>query len=335
MLSTAHTEEIALVPTPGQEDRRRELLGDIERLRASRASKRSTSCPRSRLRFVAAIRFPATSTRGILISATHSPTRSSDSATAGPTVHPMSLRTPAASRRAPKATADDVGTLFEALRTTAEVDVLVGTIAPDPISFHESVVVPAFNLGLRDLKRRIVDLQAVALEGLRSTGWSPEARAVMTELAPSLDQAIQRASVGGVDAARVLGGVEVHEPVGSDRARKLISMMSQQLTSELRAAGAGETGPEETAVKMSRVFRTWRTDEIERWVRHRRCGLSRRVAPVPLPTVATTQFGGFLKDRRAECPAASGAAWNPSGPPPDGTRLPPAHLGCTCTIAPV
>ena len=39
-------------------------------------------------------------------------------------------RTPAASRRAPKATADDVGTLFEALRTTAEVDVLVGTIAP-------------------------------------------------------------------------------------------------------------------------------------------------------------------------------------------------------------
>ena len=158
---------------------------------------------------------------------------------------------------------------------------------------------PAFNLGLRDLKRRIVDLQAVALEGLRSTGWSPETRAVMTELAPSLDQAIQRASVGGVDAARALGGVEVHEPVGSDRARKLISMMSQQLTSELRSAGAGETGPEETAAKMSKVFRTWRTDEIERWVRAIVDAAYHDEFLSALADGGYDAVRGFLKDRRA------------------------------------
>ncbi len=336
MLSTAHTdEEIALTPTPGQEDRRRELLGDIERLKATRGIEAISVLPAE----PTAVRRSDSSSNDfdqrhpdLSDSMADEVERLGDGRSRRA---PETASRPAASRKAPKAAADDVGTLFEALRTTSEVDVLVDSEPPDPISFHERVIVPAFNMGLRDLKRRLVDLQAVALEGLRSTGWTPEVRAVMAELAPSLDQAIQRASMGGVDAARALGGVEVHDPVGSDRARKLISMMSQQLTSELRTAGAGEAGPEETAAKLSKVFRTWRIDEIERWVR------AIVDAAYHDELLSALADGGYDAVRGvsegspcAECPAANGAVWNPSGPPPDGTRLPPAHLGCTCTIAP-
>jgi len=56
-------------------------------------------------------------------------------------------------------------------------------------------------------------------------------------------------------------------PLLDERARRLMAMMSQELTSQLRTAAGGEGGVEGTAARMSKVFREWRTDECERWVR--------------------------------------------------------------------
>jgi hypothetical protein len=115
-----------------------------------------------------------------------------------------------------------------------------------------------------------------------------------------------------------------------------MAMMSQELTSQLRTATGGEGGIEETAARMSKVFREWRTDDCERWVR------AIVDAAYHDELLAALADGGYSAVRGvsegtpcAECPAATGAVWDPAGEPPEGTRLPPAHLGCVCTIAPV
>ncbi|MBI5157535.1 MAG: hypothetical protein HZA58_05905, partial [Acidimicrobiia bacterium] len=354
ILETAQEEGIEVHPTPDQEMRRRELLDDIERLRALRGIEEVSVLtaepvmgrPRDdRIRREDAGFRDFEPGLGEL----------SDSLAAeveqlgGKRGSAVSTAPPkAASRRHPRSDADDVGTLFEALRTTSEVEVVVGTEdraerpgrtdrpTVDPLVVHERAVVPAHNLGLRDLKRRIVDLQAEALEALRTTGWTPEPRALLAALAPSLDQAVQRASAGGVAAARTLAGIEVGGPIGSDRARRLMSMMAQELASQLRSAAGAEGSTEEIAARMSKVFRAWRTDDIERWV-------SAIVdAAYHDELLAALADGGYPEVRGvsdgppcAECPARTGAAWDPAGEPPDGARVPPAHLGCTCTIAPV
>ncbi len=336
MLSAAHNDEAALDPSSDQDARRRELLADIERLRVSRGIEEVAVLP--------AEPTPVRSTRDDSFFRDFDPGVGDFSESVAAEVEQMGGRPRTATVAPPAPTpnrrgavrndADDVGTLFEALRTTSEVEV-VERMAPDPITFHARVVIPALNIGVHDLKRRIVDLQAAALEALRTTGWSPDARAILAEITPSLDQAVQRASNGGVDGARALAGVEVKAPIGSDRARRLMAMMSQELTSQLRSAVGGDGGVEGAANRLGKVFRSWRTDECQRWVR------AIVDAAYHDELLAALAGGGYSMVRGvsegnscADCPANGGAMWDPAGDPPEGTRLPPAHLGCVCTITP-
>ena len=87
---------------------------------------------------------------------------------------------------------------------------------------------------------------------------------------------------------------------------------------------------------MSRVFRAWRTDEAERRLRaiayrayHE--GVIAALAALELPAVTAITEGR----RCPECPAATGAVWDPAGDLPDGVILPPAHPECATTIVPV
>ncbi|HEX5631334.1 MAG TPA: hypothetical protein VFY15_06725, partial [Acidimicrobiia bacterium] len=116
---------------------------------------------------------------------------------------------------------------------------------------------------------------------------------------------------------------------------RLMAMMSQELTSQLRTAVGGEGGADASATRLGKVFRSWRTDECERWVR------AIVDASYHDELLAALVEGGYRAVRGVteghpctDCPAATGAVWDPSGDPPDGTRVPPAHLGCVCTLAP-
>ena len=100
-------------------------------------------------------------------------------------------------------------------------------------------------------------------------------------------------------------------------------------------AEADGTGPVEASSTLSRVFRAWRSDEAERWVR------TVTYAAYHDSLLAGFSFGGVesvegLAHGRLcdECPAAKGEAWDPAGDPPPGTAPPPAHLDCTCTVVP-
>ena len=86
---------------------------------------------------------------------------------------------------------------------------------------------------------------------------------------------------------------------------------------------------------MARVFRAWRSDEAERWVRAvayaaYHDSLLAGLAVSGVSAVAPVAAGLLC----AECPAGRGEGWDPAGRPPAGTRRPPARPDCVCTVAP-
>lgn len=329
MLSTASEDTHELLPTPTQDERRRELLAEIERIRAARSIDQVS---------VLAVQQPLLRREGVHFGEldTQAPELSDAIAAEVQSLAdaPPPPVEPARRRPAPSQPfADDVGTLFEALRTTSEVDVLEPD-PTDPMALRDRLVLPAHNLGLRELKRRIVDLQNVALDGLRSGGWSADAAGIAADVNPALEPAVQKAAAAGLEAARILAGVRSTKPVGSPRVKRLIATMASDLASQLRTASAGEGGREEVAATVGRVFRAWRTDEAERWMR---ALVDAAYHDELLGALAGSGFevrGVASGAVCAECPAASGIVWDPSGAPPEGLRVPPAHLGCVCTIAP-
>ena len=94
-------------------------------------------------------------------------------------------------------------------------------------------------------------------------------------------------------------------------------------------------GPLEVAAAVSRVFRAWRADEAEHWVRtvayaayhdSLLAGLAVSGVKQVVPVAA-----GLLC---AECPAFRGVGWDPAGEPPAGVARPPANSRCVCTVVP-
>lgn len=241
-------------------------------------------------------------------------------------------------------TDDDVGTLFEALRTTGEVERVeaddeedAGEPLPtDPFELRDQLLLQIVNGGVREAKRRIVDLQNVALDGLRGPGWAPQAPRIMRELRGVVEPMIHKAASAGATAAGPLAGVTGAMSEPGDRAAGLVGDMAAALAGQLAAVLEDGGGPEMEAAAVSRVFRDWRTDVAERWVR------TVAIAAYHDSLLAALSDGGV--DRVVgvatgsacdECPGRDGATWVPGGAPPDGTRVPPAWLDCSCSFTPV
>ena len=85
----------------------------------------------------------------------------------------------------------------------------------------------------------------------------------------------------------------------------------------------------------ARVFRSWRNDVAQRWVHSITYAGYHDSLLAGLVTAGVTEVVGVRHGHVCgECPAASSATWDPAGPPPEGTKIPPAHLDCTCTVTP-
>jgi hypothetical protein len=112
----------------------------------------------------------------------------------------------------------------------------------------------------------------------------------------------------------------------------LAAAVQAAVEAELEAtAGAG---PRERAAAVSRVFRAWRGEEAERWVRLAartafHDSLLAGLASLGVSRVAAVPYGGTC-DR---CPVGAGS-WDPGGEPPEGRAVPPAGLDCHCAVAP-
>jgi cell division septum initiation protein DivIVA len=211
------------------------------------------------------------------------------------------------------------------------------TPRPDPLDLRERLLLPVQNRALRRVKEGIVELQNVALDSLRVTGSWEGLSAAEATLEAALDPVTEEGAEAGAAAAGAFTGGEGTAPVITARSGTLVRAMASDLAGQVKAAVAGGSGagPLEVAAAVARVFRAWRSDEAERWVRAvayaaYHDSLLAGLAVSGVGSVAPVAAGLLC----AECPAGRGEAWDPAGHPPAGTRRPPARPDCICTVAP-
>lgn len=228
---------------------------------------------------------------------------------------------------------DDVGTLFEALRTTAEHDP-AGGLPQDPVALRDRLVLPVHNEGLRDVKRRIVDLQESAIEALQQGSYSPDQARIASQLSSVLEPAIQKAGTAGANAAEVIAGVHRARSRPGGRASALVAEMAADLARQLQTAARSEGGPSEITSTVSRVFRAWRGDEAERWVRTVAFAAYHDSFLAAVADGGWAEVEGRPSGRPCErCAGGDRLRWSPASAPPEGYAVPPANLDCVCTVS--
>ena len=209
----------------------------------------------------------------------------------------------------------------------------------DAFALRERLLLPVQNRALRTVKRHLVEAQNRALEDLRLTdGGEPDAAIVSDEVVEAHRSLAQESHVAGFTAAAEMtgttqtpqpGNVEAGDPsIGF--AAALIEA-AQASVARSREVGAGHR---ETGASLSRVFRSWRTDDAERRVRYASRvayheGVTAALGDLGIADVVVSPSGHPC----ADCPATKGP-WAISAGPPSGTKMPPARVECACTIVP-
>jgi cell division septum initiation protein DivIVA len=343
MLDRTQTAEGPVIPTAGERQRRREIMAEIERLRSERTIEEVSVLPAEPApgpddapELMFGDLDPQATDLSDALAAEVEELRSGGGGGRGskrPREEPAEPESAPVEEPPP---ADDVGTLFEALRTTAEHEP-VEAMPGDPVELRDRLVLPLYNQGLRDVKRRIVDLQNVVLDSLREQRPSaPEIEAIAAQLAPAVEPMIQKAAAAGARASGVLTGASGAPVTVSDRPHALVRGMAGDLAAELRGALGSGGGPAEAVSVVSRVFRAWRGDAAERWVRSIAFAGYHDSLLAALAATGSERVAGIPSGR--PCPKCVGpgrVAWSPGAAPPDGLRVPPADLDCLCTVAPV
>ena len=209
----------------------------------------------------------------------------------------------------------------------------------DPFSLRERLLLPVQNRALRTVKRHLVEAQNRALEELRLTdGWEPDISIVSEEVVEALVVLARESMVAGFAAAAEMTGADQTPQPGAvepgdpsvDFGAALVAA-AQGSVARSRESGAGHR---ETGSSLSRVFRSWRTDDAERRVQFAsraayHVGLTAALAELGTRDVAVVVSGRSCP----ECPENKGP-WMISNGPPAGSTLPPARLECACTIVP-
>ena len=206
---------------------------------------------------------------------------------------------------------------------------------PDAVEVRDRMLLPVLNEYVREARRQLIEVQNQALDEIRTlrrgTAWQPDSDLVTGAMRDAVAPLATAAVEAGGRGAAELGAAPAPGTVSEARALSLIEDMAQAMTAEATNAAAAEDPRSEVA----RVFRSWRNDEIERWVRTAgyagyHDGLVAGLAGAGFAEIVGIRHGRLC----TECPAAAGIIWDPAGPPPDPYRSPPARLDCTCAVEP-
>lgn len=209
---------------------------------------------------------------------------------------------------------------------------------PEAITERDRLLLPIINDASREVRRQLVEVQNEVLDTIRVTKrkpWAPEGEPLHEALAAMVEPAVHAAAGAAASAvARSVGGTP--SAVIEIRSARLIGAMADRLLADLEDAARRGAPGGRVSEEAARVFRGWRNDAAQRWVRMIALAAYHDsflagLAASGVATVAGVRHGHLC----GECPAASGVTWDPAGGPPEGNAVPPAHLDCTCSVAAV
>ncbi|MGH9052060.1 MAG: DivIVA domain-containing protein [Acidimicrobiia bacterium] len=256
---------------------------------------------------------------------------------------------------------DEVGALFAVLRRrgspalveeaparqaeTAKPAVTLRAVpGADPFDLRDRLLLPVQNRVLRSVKRQLTEEQNVILEELRirEGDWQPDPKVLEGRLHGDLVILVQESFAAGHAAAVQLTSGTFPRPRPEevdlpDRSPEFAGDLIEGLGEAMAEGRASGQGPRELGTTVSRVFRTWRTDEAERRVQrtalhayHR--GLARTLAGAQGWAVRWEVAGRGCPD----CRTAAETGRVPAGDASAGAiAFPPVHPGCGCTLMPV
>ena len=191
---------------------------------------------------------------------------------------------------------------------------------PNAIAARDGAILPITNRALRNLKRSLTEAQNLALEGVRldPDAWRPDPETLADSLRPDLVTLFAESYAAGHVSARETLGETVKRPPTPKRDDA--EAVAAALAAALDETGTGDARDRQAAV--SRVFRSWRTDEAERRVRALGLTAFHLGLAQSAPALEWVAAG-------RPCSACQGAASDPT------SNLPPVHLGCECTVVAV
>jgi DivIVA domain-containing protein len=217
--------------------------------------------------------------------------------------------------------------------------------APDstPFDDRDRFLLPVTNRVLRSVKRELTEAQNIALEELRleEGNWDPAAASLQERLHEPVDNLLKESYSAGIEAAGELTGVEVtgidgRQGTPAESAAGLSIALTDAVAAALAEARQGNQGPRQMAAGLSRVYRSWRTDEAERRVRDLAVGAYHRGLLDGLRSAGVAAVRWEVAGRG--CPVCREAAARAEVPVGEtfagGVSEPPAHPDCGCTLVP-
>ncbi len=198
-----------------------------------------------------------------------------------------------------EAAADSFGSLFEDLRRLQETEAggADGPAAPakppapppprpagdKPVSArpaerlsaaerYHMAVFPIANRTLRNIKRRLIDIQNQQLEALKNdpANWQPERARLEESLARDLTIMHREAFAAGRAAAGEIlegAGAAPHPEIPEGESEVFVSALFDELVLTVQAGRENGHGARQLGAALSQAYRVWRTDEAERRVR--------------------------------------------------------------------
>ena len=215
-------------------------------------------------------------------------------------------------------------------------------VSGDPFELRDRVLLPIENRTLRSVKRMIVDLQNRVLEELRlgDDAWEPDRSMFVAAVSDDVARMNQESFVAGHAAAAELIGEKATPPpdraAGQETSGDFVDTLVASVADALNRARSSGGGTRQVSAAVGRVFRSWRTDEAERRLRHAGYLAFNEGLIGAYPEVGVERVVAIAPGTPCgKCPAGTDESWQPGGPLLQGTILPPATAECRAMILPV